>query len=84
MHLNTPPVERLGIPALRTCDAPEGVRDGTSTSFPMGIVMASTWNPALIGQVGAAIGRGGEGEEPAGDLWAVRQYPPDAAERAGL
>ncbi len=55
-HLNTPPIERLGIPALRTCDAPEGVRDGTSTSFPMGIVMASTWNPALIRQVGAAIG----------------------------
>ena len=56
MHLNTPPVERLGIPALRTCDAPEGVREGNSTSFPMGIVMASTWNPALIQQVGAAIG----------------------------
>ena len=57
MHLNTPPIERLGIPALRTCDAPEGVREGMSTSFPMGIVMASTWNPALIGQVGAAIGQ---------------------------
>lgn len=56
-HLNTPPVERLGIPALRTCDAPEGVRDGTATSFPMGVVMASTWNPALIRQVGAAIGQ---------------------------
>jgi len=56
-HLNTPPIERLGIPALRTCDAPEGVRDGTATSFPMGIVMASTWNPALIRQVGAAIGQ---------------------------
>ncbi len=57
MHLNTPPVTRLGIPALRTCDAPEGVREGVSTSFPMGIVMASTWNPALIGQVGEAIGQ---------------------------
>lgn len=57
MHLNTPPVERLGIPALRTCDAPEGVRDGNSTSFPMGVLMASTWNPALIRQVGAAIGQ---------------------------
>ncbi len=56
-HLNTPPVERLGIPGLRTCDAPEGVREGNSTSFPMGVLMASTWNPALIGQVGAAIGQ---------------------------
>lgn len=57
LNLNTPPVTRLGIPSLRTCDAPEGVREGNSTSFPMGIVMASTWNPALIGQVGAAIGQ---------------------------
>lgn len=56
LKLNTPPVDRLGIPSLRTCDAPEGVRDGPSTSFPMGIVMASTWNPALIQQLGAAIG----------------------------
>lgn len=56
-HLNTPPIERLGIPALRTCDAPEGVRDGTATSFPMGVLMASTWNPTLIRQVGAAIGQ---------------------------
>lgn len=56
LKLNTPPIERLGLPALRTCDAPEGVRDGQATSFPMGIVMASTWNPALIRQVGAAIG----------------------------
>ena len=54
--LNIPPIERLGIPSLRTTDAPEGVRDGPSTSFPMGIVMASTWNPVLIGQLGAAIG----------------------------
>ena len=54
--LNIPPVERLGIPSLRTSDAPEGVRDGPATSFPMGIVMASTWNPTLIGQLGAAIG----------------------------
>ena len=57
LNLNTPPITRLGIPSLRTCDAPEGVREGISTSFPMGIVMASTWNPALIGQVGAAIGQ---------------------------
>jgi len=56
LNLNTPPIPRLGISALRTSDAPEGLRDGPATSFPMGIVMASTWNPALIRQVGAAIG----------------------------
>ena len=42
---------------MRTTDAPEGIRDGQATAFPMGDVMASTWDPALIGQVGAAIGQ---------------------------
>lgn len=58
--LDTPPISRLGIPSLRTCDAPEGVRDGQATAFPMGIVMASTWDPALIRQVGQAIGEEGK------------------------
>ena len=57
LRLITPPIPRLGVPSLRTCDAPEGVRDGQATSFPMGVVSASTWNPALIRQVGAAIGQ---------------------------
>ena len=56
-RLITPPIPRLNVPSLRTCDAPQGVRDGQSTSFPMGVVMASTWDPALIRQVGAAIGQ---------------------------
>jgi len=55
--LTTPPIPRLGIPALRTADAPQGVRDGHSTFFPMGIVMASTWDPALIRRVGVALGQ---------------------------
>ncbi len=55
--LTTPPIPRLGIPALRTADAPQGVRDGQSTFFPMGIVIASTWDTALIRQVGAALGQ---------------------------
>ena len=56
-RLITPPIPRLNVPSLRTCDAPQGVRDGQSTSFPMGVVMASTWDPALIRRVGAAIGQ---------------------------
>ena len=55
--LTTPPIPRLGIPAIRTADAPHGVRDGQSTVFPMGIVMASTWDPPLIHRVGAALGQ---------------------------
>ena len=55
--LTTPPIPRLGIPAIRTADAPQGVRDGQSTFFPMGIVMASTWDPPLIHRVGVALGQ---------------------------
>jgi len=58
LRLNVPGIPRLGIPSLRTSDAPEGVKDYKPvTAFPMGVVMASTWDPALIQQVGAAIGQ---------------------------
>ena len=56
LKLNTPPIERLGLPPLRTTDSANGLRDGPATSFPMGIVLASTWNPDLVRQVGAAVG----------------------------
>ena len=55
-------IPRLGIPPMGMADAGQGVRgglDGTlgpATLFPAGVTMASTWNPALIGQVGQAIG----------------------------
>ncbi len=58
----TKPVARLGIPAMGMADAGQGVRGGMNstlgpaTAFPSGVAMASTWNPTLIGQVGAAIG----------------------------
>lgn len=55
-RLNTPPVPRLGIPSLRTADSPAGIRDNFASAFPMEVVMASTWDPALVRQVGAAIG----------------------------
>src|SRR5579872_1764799 len=55
-------VERLGIPGLKVTDGPSGARGGTfgsvtSASFPCGIALGATWNPVLVGQVGAAIGR---------------------------
>lgn len=51
----TKPIERLGIPALKMCDGPLGVRWGHATAFPSGISMAATWNPELIFKLGSAI-----------------------------
>ncbi|MGH8048166.1 MAG: glycoside hydrolase family 3 C-terminal domain-containing protein [Chthoniobacterales bacterium] len=58
----TQPIAKLGLPALAMVDAGQGVRGGTketqgpATAFPSGVVMASTWNPELISQLGRAIG----------------------------
>ena len=62
---NTVAIPRLGLPALTMTDGPHGARanqpesgrsySGPSTAFPTGVAMASTWNPALIEQVGAAL-----------------------------
>ena len=59
-------IPRLGIPATVVADGPAGVhidahRDGTdqtffATGFPVGTCLASTWNTALVEQVGRAIG----------------------------
>jgi beta-glucosidase len=56
----TEPIPRLGIPALRVSDGPNGVRsndDRPATVFPTGAALAATWNPAVLQAVGAAIGR---------------------------
>src|SRR5215472_257279 len=64
------PIPRLGIPAIKMTDGPMGVRSwlGSSaitggakavkieaTSFPAGIAMAATWDPALVQREGQAI-----------------------------
>lgn len=51
-------IERLGIPAIVLADGPAGVRikGRPCTKFPIGTCLSSTWNPALVSQVGAAIG----------------------------
>ncbi len=58
----TVPVERLGIPAIKVSDGPNGARGGgsliggvTAACFPVGVALASTWNPALVEQIGAAL-----------------------------
>ncbi|MEM7333195.1 MAG: glycoside hydrolase family 3 C-terminal domain-containing protein [Chloroflexota bacterium] len=57
----TPPVKRLGIPAMKVTDGPNGARGGNfaggnnSACFPAGISLASTWNRQLVGQIGEAL-----------------------------
>ncbi len=55
-----PPVERLGIPALKVSDGPSGVRGDSligrrSLSLPCGMAVGSTWNPGLARQLGAVL-----------------------------
>ena len=51
-----------GVPVLRCSDGPAGVR-GTSwtgpqsASFPCGTALGATFDPELVGEVGAALGR---------------------------
>ena len=51
------PLSRLGIPALRMTDGPNGVRWGKSTAFPVGVCIAATWDTSLVYQLGQALGR---------------------------
>jgi beta-glucosidase len=67
------PIERLGIPAIKMADGPMGVRSWAgssaitnaqsnpvqvlSTAFPSGIAMAATWDVGLVHGEGHAIGQ---------------------------
>jgi beta-glucosidase len=65
------PIARLGIPAIKMADGPMGVRSWagssaitsgpndphkiTATSFPAGVAMAATWDTELVRREGQAI-----------------------------
>lgn len=71
--MESTPIPRLGIPAIKMADGPMGVRAwyGSSaitsaanaqkkvysTSFPAGVCMAATWDRALVQREGDAIGQ---------------------------
>lgn len=71
--MESAPIARLGIPAIKMADGPMGVRSwaGSSaitsaanapapvlaTSFPAGVTMAATWDPELVEREGHAIGQ---------------------------
>lgn len=73
----TKSVERLGIPSIMMTDGPHGLRkqqggsgdhlgigDSTpSTCFPSGAGLASSWNRALVEQVGTALGEECQAED---------------------
>ena len=69
--MESAPIPRLGIPAIRMADGPMGVRSWMgssaltssvtnpvkiqSTAFPAGVAMAATWDTALVEREGQAI-----------------------------
>ena len=51
-------IDRLGLPAVRMADGPQGVRNNTkSTLYPSGIAAAATWDTELINQMGLSLGK---------------------------
>lgn len=51
-------IDRLGLPAVRMADGPQGVRNNTkSTLYPSGVAAAATWDTDLIQQMGVSLGK---------------------------
>ncbi len=63
--LSTVAVERLGIPKVHVTDGPNGARGNSlpgmggipSACIPCGSALGATWNPLLVEQLGALVGR---------------------------
>lgn len=57
-------IDRLGIPALKMSDGPNGVRGEAvgsrptpGVAVPVGIALGATWDPELVGRIGDLLGR---------------------------
>jgi beta-glucosidase len=62
-------IERCGVPSILVADGPHGLRRERNTAritlsdtvpatcFPTSSALGATWNPALVEEIGAAIGR---------------------------
>jgi beta-glucosidase len=73
-----PAIPRLGIGKLRVTDGPNGARGGgsliggvKSASFPVGIALGATWDPALVREIGTALGE--EAKSKGAHVFSVRQ-----------
>ena len=60
---HTGAIERLGIPALKVTDGPNGARGdgllgtGTPTAcIPSGAALGATWDPGLVQELGSLLG----------------------------
>jgi beta-glucosidase len=62
---STKPVDRLNIPSVFMTDGPHGLRKAVGTDFtnsvpatcfPTAAGLASSWNPALLNEMGIALG----------------------------
>ena len=50
-------IPRLGIPAVKMADGPQGVRNNVrSTYYPCGLLSAASWNRELVRNVGRGLG----------------------------
>ncbi len=58
---HTVAIPRLGIPAIKVTDGPNGARGAsrngvhTSACFPIGVAIGATWNLNLVRQIGEAL-----------------------------
>jgi beta-glucosidase len=54
----TKDIPRIHLPGFKMTDGPVGTRnDGPSTAYPAGVLLASTWDPAVAEQEGKALGQ---------------------------
>jgi beta-glucosidase len=92
LHQYQPAIPRLGISRFKTgtealhglawstdinSTPPGQVRTATATVFPQAVGLGSTWDPALIKQVGTAVGtetRGYNSLDP--DVWGLNTWAP--------